>query len=64
MAGLTFYPMRSLFCALLLSVGLLPAAFDKAAILAQRKERIDKPERFADRHFFPGGLLILGELVP
>jgi lysophospholipase L1-like esterase len=43
---------------------LLPDAFDKAAILAQRKERIDKPERFADRHFFPGGLLILGELVP
>ena len=43
---------------------LLPDAFDKAAILAQRKETIDKPERFADRHFFPGGLLIVGELVP
>jgi hypothetical protein len=43
---------------------LLPDAFDKAAILAQRKETIDKPERFADRHFFPGGLLLVGELVP
>ena len=43
---------------------LLPDAFDKAAILAQRKERMDKPERFADRHFFPGGLLLRGELVP
>jgi hypothetical protein len=43
---------------------LLPDAFDKAAILAQRKEKMDKPERFADRHFFPGGLLIVGELVP
>ena len=43
---------------------LLPDAFDKAAILAQRKEKMDKPERFADRHFFPGGLLLRGELVP
>ena len=43
---------------------LLPDAFDKAAILAHRKEKMDKPERFADRHFFPGGLLIVGELVP
>ena len=43
---------------------LLPDAFDKAAILAQRKETIDKPERYADRHFFPGGLLLVGELVP
>jgi lysophospholipase L1-like esterase len=43
---------------------LLPDAFDKAAILAQRKEKMDKPERFADRHFFPGGLLVVGELVP
>ena len=43
---------------------LLPDAFDKAAILAQRKETMDKPERFADRHFLPGGLLLRGELVP
>lgn len=43
---------------------LLPDIFDKVAILAQRKEVMDKPERFADRHFFPGGLLIVGELVP
>ena len=43
---------------------LLPDDFDKAAILAQRKEKIDRPERFADRHFLPGGLLLRGELVP
>jgi len=43
---------------------LLPDEFDKGAILAQRKEKMDKPERFADRHFFPGGLLIVGDLVP
>jgi len=43
---------------------LLPDDFDKAAILAQRKEKMDKPERFADRHFFPGALLVVGELVP
>jgi hypothetical protein len=43
---------------------LLPDAFDKAAILAQRKETMDQPERFADRHFLPGGLLLRGELVP
>ncbi|MFM7240910.1 MAG: GDSL-type esterase/lipase family protein [Opitutia bacterium] len=43
---------------------LLPDAFDKAAILAQRKEKIDQPGRFADRHFLPGGLLLRGELVP
>ena len=43
---------------------LRPDAFDKAAILAQRKEKIDRPERYADRHFLPGGLLLRGELVP
>ena len=43
---------------------LLPDAVDKAAILAQRKEVMVKPERFADCHFFPGGLLVVGELVP
>jgi hypothetical protein len=43
---------------------LLPDAFDKAAILAQRKETMDKPERFAERQFLPGALLLRGELVP
>jgi lysophospholipase L1-like esterase len=43
---------------------LLPDDFDKAAILAQRKEKIDRPERYVDRHFLPGGLLLRGELVP
>jgi lysophospholipase L1-like esterase len=37
---------------------------DKAAVLAKNKNKIDKPERFAPLHFFPGALLILGELVP
>jgi len=37
---------------------------DKAAVLAKNKNQIDKPERFAPLHFFPGALLILGELVP
>ena len=45
-------------------IELLPDTFDKAAILAQRKQTIDKPERFAPLHCYPGGLLILGELVP
>ena len=43
---------------------LLPDAVDKAAILAQRKGTMDKPARFADRHFLPGALLLRGELVP
>jgi len=43
---------------------LLPDPIDKAAVLAQKKNVIDKPERFAPLSFFPGGLLILGELVP
>ena len=43
---------------------LLADPIDKAAILAQKKNKIDKPERFAPLHFFPGGLLIVGELVP
>ena len=43
---------------------LLADPIDKAAILAQKKNQIDKPERFAPLHFFPGALLILGELVP
>ena len=43
---------------------LLADPIDKAAILAQKKNKIDKPERFAPLHFFPGGLLLVGELVP
>jgi lysophospholipase L1-like esterase len=36
---------------------------DKAGILAQRNQKIDKPERFAGRNFFPGALLLVGDLV-
>ncbi|MFM7741912.1 MAG: GDSL-type esterase/lipase family protein, partial [Verrucomicrobiota bacterium] len=37
---------------------------DKAAVLAKNKNKIDKPERFAPLEFHPGGLLVIGELVP
>lgn len=43
---------------------LLADPIDKAAVLAKNKNKIDKPERFAPLNFFPGALLILGELVP
>jgi hypothetical protein len=35
---------------------------DKAAILARRNEKIDKPERFDGRAFLPGAILLVGEL--
>ncbi|MGA0134143.1 MAG: GDSL-type esterase/lipase family protein [Opitutales bacterium] len=37
---------------------------DKAAILAQRKQKIDRPERFAPLQAYPGALLLVGELLP
>ena len=43
---------------------LLPDPIDKAAVLAKNKNKIDKPERFAPLEFRPGGLLLVGELVP
>ncbi len=43
---------------------LLADPIDKAAVLAKNKNQIDKPERFAPLHFFPGALLIVGELIP
>ncbi len=43
---------------------LLADPIDKAAVLAKNKNQIDKPERFAPLYFFPGALLIQGELVP
>ena len=36
---------------------------DKAKILAQRAQKIDKPERFEGTAFFPGALPWVGELV-
>ena len=43
---------------------LLADPIDKAAVLAKNKNKIDKPERFAPLEFYPGGLLLVGELVP
>lgn len=37
---------------------------EKVAVLAENKNRIDKPERFAPLEFHPGALLLIGELVP
>jgi hypothetical protein len=31
-------------------------------ILAQRQEKMDNPARFNDKAFYPGALLIVGEL--
>ncbi len=36
---------------------------DKAAILAKNKNVIDKPERFNATAFYPGAILLVGELV-
>ena len=36
---------------------------DKAAILAKNGNKIDKPERFAGTAFYPGAILLVGELV-
>jgi len=36
---------------------------NKAAILAQNKNTIDKPERFNGTAFYPGALLLVGDLV-
>jgi lysophospholipase L1-like esterase len=44
-------------------IELLPDPPDKAKILAQRGEKIDDPKRFEDRAFYPGALLIVGDLV-
>ena len=43
---------------------LLADPIDKAAVLAKNKNTIDKPERFAPLNFFPGAVLLVGELVP
>jgi lysophospholipase L1-like esterase len=40
-----------------------PESPDKAKILAQRKEVMDKPERYQGTSFYPGALLLVGELV-
>jgi len=40
-----------------------PEPPDKAKILAQRGEKIDKPERYQGTAFYPGALLLVGELT-
>jgi lysophospholipase L1-like esterase len=36
---------------------------DKLKILAQRKEKMDDPKRFDDTAFYPGAILLVGDLV-
>ncbi|MBI3854720.1 MAG: SGNH/GDSL hydrolase family protein [Planctomycetes bacterium] len=36
---------------------------DKARILAQRNEKMDKPERYQGTAFYPGAILLVGELL-
>lgn len=40
-----------------------PEQPDKAKILAQRNEKIDKPERFNGTAIYPGAIMLVGELV-
>ena len=40
-----------------------PQQPDKAKILATRSNTMDKPERFDGTAFFPGAILLVGELV-
>jgi lysophospholipase L1-like esterase len=40
-----------------------PAPPDKVAILAKRQVTMDKPERFQGTAFYPGAILVVGELV-
>jgi lysophospholipase L1-like esterase len=44
-------------------IELLAEAPDKAKILAQRKQTIDDPQKFAGLTFHPGAILLVGELV-
>jgi hypothetical protein len=36
---------------------------DKAKILALQKKTMDKPERFDGTAFYPGAILLVGEMV-
>ena len=40
-----------------------PEQVDKAKVLATRNNKIDKPERYDGRAFYPGAILLVGELV-
>ena len=41
-----------------------PAQPDNAAILAKRKESMDRPERFDDTAWYVGAIMVLGEVMP
>lgn len=45
-------------------IELLVAAPDKAKILSQRNQTIDRPERYAGLTFNPGAILLVGEMLP
>ncbi len=40
-----------------------PEQPDKVKILSQRNQTMDKPERFNDTAYYPGAILLVGELV-
>lgn len=40
-----------------------PGVPDKVKILAQRDQKMDKPERFEGSAFYPGALLLVGEII-
>jgi len=40
-----------------------PEPPDKLKILAQRNEKMDKPERFNDTAFYPGAIMLVGDLI-
>jgi len=44
-------------------IEVLPDKLDKAAILAKNGNKIDKPERFEGVSFYPGAILLVGEIV-
>jgi lysophospholipase L1-like esterase len=46
-----------------LKIEIHPEQPDKAAILARNKNSIDNPERFNGTKFFPGALLLVGDVV-
>lgn len=45
-------------------IELLSEAPDKAKILAQRNQKIEDPSKFAGLAFYPGAILLVGEMVP
>ncbi len=46
------------------TLAIAPDPLNKAAILAQRHEKMDPPERFTGRRWYAGALLLVGELEP